>query len=292
MKGKEEMTKHTPENVVTFYKDFWSTRYADFSTQLDQSQSIHPLRFLTQKVAALGINKHASVLDAGCGWGEQSCALATHLGCRMTGLDLTEGNLALARNRAAQMGVGHLTTFLQGNILALPFETGTFDLAYCCESLPHVTPLQQGLTECARILKPGGTLLIIHSFATSSLGTEEADYLYSIGRVAAENMSVTSFEQALKASSLQISSSEILGSRYYEYYFEPEYRDSPEYREAKVFFQEDALLKLARLRSKKEALVAEFGQEIYNSADTVLLWHIDHLMGKLASVVYIARKPM
>jgi len=292
MKGKEEMTKHTPENVVTFYEDFWSTRYVEFSTQLDQNQSIHPLKFLTQKVAALGIEKLSSVLDVGCGWGEQSCELAAHLGCRVTGIDLTEGNLALARSRAAQMGIDHLTTFLQGNILALPFETATFDLACCCEMLPHVASLQQGLAECARILKPGGALLIIHSFATNLLGTEEADYLYSIGCVAAENMSTTSFEQALEASPLQVSSKEILGSQFYEYYFEPEYRDTPEYRDAKVFFQEDALLKIARLRRNREALVEEFGQEIYNSAETVLLWHIYHLLGKLANVVYIARKPV
>lgn len=286
------MTKHTPENVVTFYEDFWSTRYVEFNTRLDQNRSIHPLKFLTQKVAALGIEKHSSILDVGCGWGEQSCELAAHLGCRVTGIDLTEGNLALARSRAAQMGVDHLTTFLQSNILALPFETATFDLAYCCDMLQHVAPLQQGLAECTRILKPGGALVILHSFAAASLGTEEADYLYSIAHIVAENMSATSFEQALETSSLQITSKEILGSQCYEYYFEPEYRDSPEYRDAKVFLQEDALLKIARLRRNREALVEEFGQGVCNSAESTLLWHIYHLLGKIANVVYIARKPV
>lgn len=285
MKGKEAMTKHTPEQVVTLYEDFRSNRYAEFSTRLDQKRSIHPLQFLTQKVSALGIEKHSSILDAGCGWGEQSCALAAHLGCRITGVDLTEGNLALARSRAAQVGVGHLTTFLQGNILALPFETATFDLVCCCDMLPHVTPLQQGLAECARVLKPGGTLLIVHSFATDLLGPKEADYLYAIGHLVAENMSATSFEHALKAASLQTPSKEILGSQCYEYYFEPEYQD------AKVFLQEDALLKIARLRGKRDALVAEFGREIVNSAESTLLWHTYHLLGKFTNVVYTARKP-
>lgn len=94
-----------------------------------------------------------SVLDAGCGGGILSEALA-RLGCRVTGIDLSAASLSVARRHA--LGQGLSIYYGQARIERLPFEAACFDAVFCCDVLEHLDDHVPVVMELARTLRQGG----------------------------------------------------------------------------------------------------------------------------------------
>ena len=94
------------------------------------------------------------ILDAGCARGRFLRQL-TSSGARLFGTDLTEVFLQSARGNVPEAALA------AGSLSRLPFRTGAFDAVFCIEVLEHVPDTDAALGELARVLKPGGTLLVI-----------------------------------------------------------------------------------------------------------------------------------
>jgi 2-polyprenyl-6-hydroxyphenyl methylase / 3-demethylubiquinone-9 3-methyltransferase len=120
--------------------------------------ALNPIRFgymrrvLTEELDLTPKMLH--VLDVGCGGGLLAEEFA-RLGCAVTGVDPSEKSLAAARTHAA--GKGLPITYRAAWGEALPFADATFDAAYCCDVLEHVSDLRRVIAETARVLKLGGT---------------------------------------------------------------------------------------------------------------------------------------
>ena len=118
---------------------------------------LNPARFgymravLTERVGIDPAGKR--VLDVGSGGGLLAEEFA-RLGCSVTGIDLSEQSVEAARAHAAESGLE--IEYLAGAGEELPFEDGSFDIAYCCDVLEHVDDVQRVLAETARVLRPGG----------------------------------------------------------------------------------------------------------------------------------------
>lgn len=97
------------------------------------------------------------LLDVGCGDGALSVALAQQ-GASVTGLDPDPVMLAAARQRARQECA--VLTLVEGNGEALPFRSETFDATLALTSLCFVRHAARAVAEMARVLKPGGRLII------------------------------------------------------------------------------------------------------------------------------------
>jgi SAM-dependent methyltransferase len=100
-------------------------------------------------------------LDAGCGTGAFLLPLARRLaaqGGSVVGLDLSEGTLGQARTRAREAGLS--VDCVLGDVEALPFEDGSFDLVLANYMLYHVPNVALAIAELRRVLRPGGTLLV------------------------------------------------------------------------------------------------------------------------------------
>jgi len=98
------------------------------------------------------------VLDVATGTGHTALHLAPRAG-RVVGLDLTRQMLELARRAEEERGIDNVN-WLRGDVRSLPFLDGTFD-AVCCRRAPHHFPdLDEALREMARVLRPGGVLVI------------------------------------------------------------------------------------------------------------------------------------
>jgi ubiquinone/menaquinone biosynthesis C-methylase UbiE len=80
-------------------------------------------------------------------------------GVRLTGVDLSPGMLALARERAAELG--REIQLREADAQALPFDEGSFDTVVCTLSLCTIPDERSAIGEMWRVLRPGGRLLLL-----------------------------------------------------------------------------------------------------------------------------------
>ena len=105
----------------------------------------------------LGPVDRLDVLDVGCGDGVLATTLSRH-GAKVTGLDPDPRMLDAARARAETESIDlHL---VPGRAEALPFPDETFDRVIAVTVLCFVSQPDQAIAEMARVLKPGGCLVI------------------------------------------------------------------------------------------------------------------------------------
>lgn len=116
----------------------------------------------TAILRVLGATRSDSVLDAGTGTGRMLELLAPHIG-RGIGVDNSPEMLAIARERLEHAGAQHCQVRL-ADIYRLPFRTGSpesgFDVALFHQVLHYFDEPQSAVAEVARVLRPGGRLLI------------------------------------------------------------------------------------------------------------------------------------
>ena len=94
------------------------------------------------------------VLDACCGTGDLAVA-AEREGGIVTGLDFSPRMLERARRKSETV------TWIEGDLLALPFDEGSFDAATVGFGVRNVADLEAALAELHRVLRPGGRLAIL-----------------------------------------------------------------------------------------------------------------------------------
>lgn len=108
-----------------------------------------------QVVALTRLDQGGKALDLATGTGDIAFLLADKVGPsgQVTGLDFSEGMLAIARER--DLG-GRPITWVQGDMTALAFPDASFDAVTVGYGLRNVTDLDKALAEIHRVLKPGG----------------------------------------------------------------------------------------------------------------------------------------
>src|SRR6185295_6264379 len=105
---------------------------------------------------------HKNVLEFGCNYGASAIVLS-HLGAVVTAVDIDAQNLQIAQANAARFGRQTIAFHQVPESCVLPFAEASFDLITCISVLEYVKPglLAQRLADLDRMLKPGGTLLIM-----------------------------------------------------------------------------------------------------------------------------------
>jgi demethylmenaquinone methyltransferase/2-methoxy-6-polyprenyl-1,4-benzoquinol methylase len=109
--------------------------------------------------AALDLPPGAEALDLCCGTGDQSVALKRR-GARVASADFCVPMLALARRKFGRLGSPRPAA-LAADALALPFPSGRFDGATVSFGLRNVADLDVSLRQLARVLRPGGRLVVL-----------------------------------------------------------------------------------------------------------------------------------
>jgi len=115
-----------------------------------------------EAIDALEIGAREHVLDVGCGHGRGLAAIAARApGVRVAGVDPSALMVQIARRRSRRLiGASRVEVMVAG-VEALPFADGAFDRALCVHGVYFWPDLEAGLTEIARVLRPGGRLALL-----------------------------------------------------------------------------------------------------------------------------------
>jgi SAM-dependent methyltransferase len=106
------------------------------------------------------------VLEIGLGYGTLSQLLAL-AGARYVGLDVAQEPVALLERRIASLGDRVTGRAIRGSALALPLEDESFDYVYSIGCLHHTGNLPQAVQEVHRVLRPGGTAIVMVYYSHS-----------------------------------------------------------------------------------------------------------------------------
>lgn len=126
-------------------------------------------RYVEDQIAAVaeGLPKPLTdqhIVDLGCGVGASLCYLAERLPIRGTGVTLSPAQAAFARQRVEDAGLRGRVTCLEGDYSDLPAEIAAADLAFAIESFVHAPNPARFFGQCARLVRPGGALVICDDF--------------------------------------------------------------------------------------------------------------------------------
>ncbi len=111
-------------------------------------------------VSKMGLTAADHVLDVGCGIGGATRYLASSVGCRVTGIDLTPEYIAAAEELARRTGLAGRVAYRVASALAMPFQDGAFDAAITLHVAMNIADRAGLYGEVARVLKPGAVFCI------------------------------------------------------------------------------------------------------------------------------------
>ena len=164
-------------------------------TAFFRSVYAHGLDRYRTRMAALGLEQGGMLLDAGCGFGQWSLAVAG--GYRqIVGIDVSPARVAACRRLAHEAGVGNCV-FERASLEAMPLAGGAFDAAISYSVL-YATDYMRAIYELGRVIRPGGTLylstngagryvadIVENRYANKDFNTRRAA-LFTLGRTAME----------------------------------------------------------------------------------------------------------
>jgi len=107
--------------------------------------------------------KVQSILDVACGTGDFSIEIArhTHPDTVVRGIDLSDGMLAVMRDKVLRLGLDSRIAAQKGDCENMPFEDGSFDVVTIGFGIRNFEHREKALKEILRVLKPGGKLVIL-----------------------------------------------------------------------------------------------------------------------------------
>ena len=171
------------ERVTDTYRKGWgdSFHFACFSG----NQSLQEALLATERrvIDQSGLRTGMRVLDIGCGVGGPALHIAERSGAHVTGLNIVENQLKIARESAAKRALSDRTEFVQWNAMRMPFHDKSFDVLYSFDAACYMPDKAAFLKECARVLRPGGVYIALDWLMKTGLSpAEEHKYIEPICR--------------------------------------------------------------------------------------------------------------
>jgi ubiquinone/menaquinone biosynthesis C-methylase UbiE len=227
----EDRVERLYERGVARYGDYgngylnfglWTPGVTDYVTAAE-AMVLHLGRMLELSAAA-------RLLDAAPGMGAQDVLLDRSFGpLEIDAVDVTAAHVAQARRRAREAGAEHRLRFHHGSATRLPFDDQTFSHALCLEAAHHFDTRGQFFTEAARVLKPGG-LLVLADFvlthpprtAWHRLVLEATCSLWQVPR--ANVATIDQYEAALSSAGFRMSDAQVVSDRTFPGYYREQCR--------------------------------------------------------------------
>lgn len=137
--------------------------FAAISRRYDLNNRVHSMgqdqRWRRAAVRAAGVDATTRVLDVACGTGDLAIAFAKAGAGQVIGVDFTPEMLRIARHKVREPLPG--LTFEEGDAMALRFPDASVDVVSIAFGIRNVQDPARALRECARVLRPGGRLVVL-----------------------------------------------------------------------------------------------------------------------------------
>ena len=159
---ENQATKIEEEHFSKYVSDLFSDIWQGFSDEIYFSESFD---FTKQRFEKSGVNpyeffKDKIVLDAGCGSGKFSAAIAKFGAKKVIGVDIGMHGLDFARKQAKKTVYGERLEYVYGSLLDLPLEAEAVDIVWSNGVIHHTTDYEKCLKEFHRVLKNKGDLFL------------------------------------------------------------------------------------------------------------------------------------
>lgn len=264
-------------SVEQLYGEFWAGDSA-LDAELQTSLAPRGTDWLFEAFAALTPQPGELVVDIGARDAGHTIRLVKEHGLKAIAVDPVPLHAELAGRAVAEAGVTDEVEVIQAGIEQLPIPDGAADWIWCRDVLVHVD-LARGLAECARVLRPGGTMVAYVTCATEGLEPREREELFAGLAIVPESTDPQTIDSRAEAAGLTLESRTELGG---------------EWRERMI---EDGswnpgadLLRLSRLQRREGELVERYGQAQVDSFTAGTRWGIYQLLGKTCPTVYVWRR--
>ena len=180
----QDMVRQYFDFVTDHYRRGWGESFHFGVFRGDESIADAVMGVEALLMQALDIRQGMRVLDVGCGIGGPARNIARKSGACITGLNISEKQLDIARHRTAEAGLTHLIDYQLGDAMDMPFEDSSFDAIYILEAGCHMPDKRAFIAECARVLKADGAIASVDWAQASGLtDAEVATYIEPILRL-------------------------------------------------------------------------------------------------------------
>jgi 2-polyprenyl-3-methyl-5-hydroxy-6-metoxy-1,4-benzoquinol methylase len=139
-------------------------------------------QWLTHICSHVPIQDVSDILDLGCGTGRFSKALADQFKASVTGIDPSEKMLDQAKLKHADSEI----TFLQSSAEDIPLEDSSVDLVFMSMVYHHLIDPGTTASECRRVLKPSGYVVLRNSTSEQEKSFPYIDYFPGVGAIIRE----------------------------------------------------------------------------------------------------------
>jgi SAM-dependent methyltransferase len=163
------------------HRPVWAEGILDRQTALDYVNE--RISRQVQEVLARQHADRVDLLDLGCGFGGTIQYLVRHLGRKIqaVGLTVSAQQARVAQRWVGELDAGDCCTFLEADFHAVPLAS-KMDLIVSVEAFAHAGEPERYFAEVARLLKPGGRLILCDDFqaderSAATLGTEDRRWL-------------------------------------------------------------------------------------------------------------------
>lgn len=218
---------------------------------------------------AAEISSSDKVLDLGCGYGSTARFIAKQYGCSVIGNTIGNEELRLAQERAEDSDVSHLLKFEWGDFHNVAYADASFDVVWSQEAFLHGADKGKILSECYRVLKPGGTLIFSDILVRRETPQADRERIYA----RLNTVDIWDFDDYKEA--LPKQGFELLKAEDHSQYVAPTYGGI-----------------VSGVREHRDALVQRIGDETVDKTIAALdFWVESANAGKVGWGIFLAKKP-
>lgn len=198
----EKQTRDFYNSEDVIYRSFWDKRgnlhWGYFYKKLSFLEAMTELNKKMLKLSQ--IDNKSSVLDLGCGNGNNSFFINEKTGAKVTGLDLSDIRIENANKVLSTKNkwVKNKVKFFQGSATKLPFKEKTFSNVWSQATIYHVHDKKKLLKEVGRVLKKGGIFIFDDLIKPNKIVSKEAEELVYERLLFNTDFNFVSYQQELQ----------------------------------------------------------------------------------------------